>query len=113
MWKLPNADQAVVGRRKVTDYLLSSRHPEGRSKAAFFSGFGFRTTRWRAFAEALRSHGGNGTVTGLTESAYGARYNVDGAIETPDGRNPRVRTVWIIETGDDKPRLVTAHPLRR
>ena len=113
MKRLPSADEAVVDRRKITDYLLSGRHPDGRSKAAFFSGFGFRTTHWRAFAEALRAHGRNGTVTGLTESAYGARYNVDGAIETPDGRNPRVRTVWIIESGDDKPRLVTAHPLRR
>ena len=88
MKKLPNAAEAVVDRRKITDYLLSGRHPDGRSKAAFFSGFGFRTTRWRTFAEALRAHGRNGTVTGLTESAYGARYNVDGASRLPTGGIP-------------------------
>ena len=113
MKKLPYADGAVVNRRKITDYLLSGRHPDGRSKAAFFSGFGFRTTHWRTFAEALRAHGEDGTVTALTQTPYGVRYNVDGVIQTPDGRNPRVRTVWIVASGEDKPRLVTAHPLRR
>ena len=49
--KLPNADQAVVDRRKIMDYLLSSRHPDGRGVAAFFSGFGFRTTHWETFAK--------------------------------------------------------------
>ncbi|MCY4076129.1 MAG: hypothetical protein OXH04_11955 [Acidobacteria bacterium] len=44
--KLPNADQAVVDRRKIVDHLLSRRHPDGRNKAAFFFAFGFRTARW-------------------------------------------------------------------
>ena len=111
--KLPNADQAVVDRRKIVDYLLSRRHPDGRNKAAFFFAFGSRTARWERFAEALRTHGRNGTVTGRAESAYGVRYSVDGVVETPDGRNPRVRTVWVIASEGEEPRLVTAHPLRR
>jgi hypothetical protein len=37
---LPNAAHAVVGRGKVVDYLLSATHPEGRSKARFFSSHG-------------------------------------------------------------------------
>lgn len=52
-------------------------------------------------------------VVAIEESNYGARYLVDGIIETPDGRNPRIRTVWIIDSANDEPRLVTAHPLRR
>lgn len=111
--KLPNADHGVVDRRKIMDYLLSERHPDGRSKAEFFSSFGFSTMRWETFATALRVHGQRGTVTRLTESTYGVRYSVDGFIETPDGRNPRVRTVWIVASGNDEPRLVTAHPLRK
>ncbi|MDE0625371.1 MAG: hypothetical protein OXH99_03160 [Bryobacterales bacterium] len=95
------------------DYLLSGRHPDGRSKAEFFSSFGFGTMHWETFARALRTHGQSGTVTSLTESTYGVRYSVDGFIETPDGRNPRVRTVWIVASGKDEPRLVTAHPLRK
>jgi hypothetical protein len=30
-----------------------------------------------------------------------------------DGRNPLVRAVWFIETGEAIPRLVTAYPLER
>ena len=39
--KLPFAARARVDRRKVVDYLLSSFHPDGRSKARFFSGVRF------------------------------------------------------------------------
>ena len=36
-------------------------------------------------------------MTKVVESEYGTRYSVDGLLETPDSRNPYVRTVWIIE----------------
>lgn len=111
--KLPNADLATVDESKVVDYLLSTRHPDGRAKAAFFSAFGFRAQRWRAFARALRDHGASGEITEMSKSSYGARYSVDGLIETPDGRYPRIRTVWIIDNERGIPRLITAHPLRR
>ena len=110
--KLPNAARAIVDESKVVDYLLSVRHPDGRAKAAFFSAFGFRAQRWQAFARALRAQGGSGEVTGMSESGYGTRCSVDGVIETPDDRNPRIRTVWIIDS-EQAPRLVTAYPLRR
>jgi hypothetical protein len=35
---------------------------------------------------------------------------VSGALETPDGRNPLVRTVWFVGFDDLRPRLVTAYP---
>jgi len=49
----------------------------------------------------------------VVESRYGKRYSVDGVIETPDKRQPRpnLRTVWILETGSNAPRLITAHPI--
>ena len=111
--KLPGAGRTVVERKKAVGYLLSAEHPDGRSKANFFSGFGFRAERWEVFAEALRDHGINGDVTGITTSDHGTGYNVDGALQAPDGRRPRIRTAWIVENGRDTPRLVTAYPLRR
>ena len=113
MLKLPNAHQARIERAKVINYLLSTSHPDGQSKAAFFSRFGFEAGQWQSFAEALRDHGANNEITEMTVSSYGTRYSVDGIIETPDGRNPDVRTVWIIDTADSAPRLVTAYPLGR
>ena len=41
--QLPNAEQAVVDEVKIRTYLLSSEHPVGRFKAAFFRGLGFES----------------------------------------------------------------------
>lgn len=95
--KLPNADQAQVDREKITGYLLSGTHPDGSSKAAFFKRFGFRAGEWEVLAAALRKHSVSHAVVKTVESEHGVRYTVEGAIETPDGRNPRIRTVWVIE----------------
>lgn len=111
--KLPDADRAIVVESKVVRYLLSADHPDGRSKATFFADFGFCARQWSAFARALLDHGSSGDVTAVVRSGYGTRYNVDGHIKTPDGRNPRIRTVWITDSEHDAPRLITAHPLRK
>ena len=108
--KLPNADQAFVDREKVTEYLLSTSHPDGAGKAKFFGRFGFRIENWEILAESLRKHGVCHPVVKTVAFAYGTRYTVEGNIETPDGRNPSVRTVWIIEVGSVRPRLITAYP---
>ena len=95
------------------DYLLSSANPRGRTKADFFLNFGFSIDHWEDFAEALRLQAASHEVARVVETAYGPRYHVDGPIETSDGRNPRVRTVWQIDLGSDYPRFITAHPHRR
>lgn len=107
---LPDAERAQVDRAKVVDYLLSTSHPDGRSKAAFFGRFGFRSEAWRLLAAALRSVAVSNPVMSVVESPYGTRYVVDGALAAADGRTPMVRTVWIKEA-DAPPRLVTAYPL--
>jgi hypothetical protein len=39
--RLPNAEDAIVERDKVANYLLSGTHTRGRDKAHFFVSFGF------------------------------------------------------------------------
>ena len=109
--KLPSAELATVDASKVTEYLLSPTHPDGSSKAAFFMRFGFRIQSWEILAAALRAHGMAYAVVQQTQSRFGARYAVDGRITSPDGRNPRIRTVWLIEAGHTAPRLITAYPI--
>lgn len=111
MTKLPNAHLAVVEERKITEYLLSESHRFGASKARFFAAFGFEPVSWRAFADALRRQGQSGEVAATNETGFGPRYEVDGELEAPDGRRPRVRTVWQIDVGEVAPRLITAYPL--
>ena len=108
--RLPNARYAQIEKEKVTDYLLSTTNPSGRSKAEFFYRFGFRVDQWQNLADALRVQGTSHEVVRIVEISYGIKYVVDGSIATPDGRNPCVRTVWQIDRGRDYPRFITAYP---
>lgn len=108
---LPTASRAQVDKKKVAEYLLSSTHRGGRGKAAFFWRFGFSTEQWGGLADALIQHGQKNNVAEAVESRYGTTSTVEGPLETPDGRRPRLRTVWIVEAGASVPRLVTAYPL--
>jgi len=109
--KLPNAERALVEREKIIGYLLNPTHRYGASKARFFGAFGFRAEHWEIFAQALRQHGQNHDVTRVRETGFGPRYEIEGELHTPDGRHPRVRTVWQLDYGVAAPRLITAHPL--
>ncbi len=110
--KLPNHEQAMVPQRKITGYLLSPTHRDGRSKAAFFTRFGFSAASWEVLAEALRRHAADHNVMETEDTPFGTSYTIEGALVTPNGRAPRVRVVWFIETGETTPRFVTAYPLK-
>jgi|ERR1043166_565040 hypothetical protein len=109
--KLPNADQAVVEQKKIVDYWLNEAHPYGQSKARFFAEFGYGLEQWEMLAESLRVHGQTHEVTKVRETGFGPRYEVEGELNAPDGRRPRVRTVWQMDHGAVAPRLLTAYPL--
>ncbi len=108
--KLPNSELVLVEKDKIVNYLLCADHPDGGSKARFFQRFGFTIGEWPALVQALSRHGQENEVIIKVESSYGMRYTVEGLIEAPDGRKPRIRTVWIIEKEEKRPRLITAHP---
>ena len=111
--KLPNVDKAQVPKAKITGYLLSFTHEDGRSKAAFFVKFGFSASKWRALALALKEHAKDHAVVKVENSPFGTRYVIEGVIQTPDGQSPLLRSVWFIENENPTPRFVTAYPLRR
>ena len=108
--KLPNAHLAVVDQNKITAYLLNPAHPDNGGKAPFFLALGFRSDDWQALAAALRKLAGEIPVAKKMESPHGLKYILDGKIETPGGRSPTVRTIWIVDQGLEIPRLVTAYP---
>tara|TARA_Y100000294_G_scaffold155712_1_gene156157 strand:- start:501 stop:833 length:333 start_codon:yes stop_codon:yes gene_type:complete len=108
--KLPNADKVKVDKTKITEYLLNKSHPDGCSKASFFCQFGFTVENWEIFAQALYKHAQDNDVVKMIESEYGSRYSIEGKLETPDMRDPEVRSTWIIEKHSTVPRLITVHP---
>jgi hypothetical protein len=109
--KLPNPDKLVIERGKIADYLLNPAHRFGASKARFFTHFGFRVEAWEQLAQALREHGQKHDVTKTRETGFGPRYEVEGRLNCPNGRRPRVRSVWQLDEGAVAPRLLTAYPL--
>lgn len=109
--RLPNAHLAIVEREKIAGYLLNPAHPYGTSKARFFVAFGFAPGEWEALASALRTHGQAYEVARWRETDFGPRYDVEGEIAAPDGRRPRVCTIWQVDKGQIAPRLITAYPL--
>ena len=109
--KLPNAENALVEEAKLLGYLLNPDHPHGMHKARYLGRFGFNADNLEAVRSALLKHGRLYDVARMVQTGYGPRYAVEGILETPDRRNPYVRTVWQMDNGEVAPRLITAYPL--
>ncbi len=113
--KLPNPEGAVVEIEKVRDYLLSSTHPIGRLKAAFFMGLGYRAEDWGRLHKdllnaALVDAATPGRFTRQRFTRHGNKYEIRATLIGPAGRSAIVLTVWMVRHGEDFPRLITAFP---
>ena len=111
--RLPYGQNAEIPQAKLTEYLLSPTHRDGRHEAAFFTRFGFSMAAWQDLAATLRQHALDHEVTKEEDAPFGKRYVIEGIMQAPDGRAPMLRAVWFIERGSGTPRFVTAYPLRR
>jgi hypothetical protein len=109
--KLPNREQAYVPPPKLIDYLLSPSHPIGGSKARFFRSVGFDEANAALLEQTLIDIARSEDVTEVERKPHGTKYAVEGDLKTTSGGTRRVRTVWIIEAGQERPRFVTAYPL--
>ena len=69
--KPPHHEQATVPEQKIVAYLLSLTHEDGRSKALFFSSFGFAVARWEELADALKQHARANEVVEVENSDVG------------------------------------------
>jgi hypothetical protein len=108
--QLPNRTQAYIPPLKLTTYLLSEAHAVGKSKAKFFRALGFDETKIKELEQGLLAIAHTETVTEVVSSAHGTKYIIEGDLATPAGSLVKVRTVWIVEVGEEGPRFVTAYP---
>jgi len=102
----------LVSEAKVCDYLLNADHPVGKAKATYFSHFGFEADHHVTLLKALLAHPDENTVVEVRANAYGVSSIVECRLQTPDGRDPCIRSVWFLETGSTIQRLVTAYPAK-
>ena len=108
--KLPRNLEAIVPERKLTAYLLSETHPVGRTKTKYFKALGYSERHLVRLKEALIAVAATSDVTEIISTPFGTKYVLDGDLAAPTGIKARVRTVWILETGEDLPLFVSPYP---
>ena len=108
--RLPRADSAICDEAKVRDYLLSREHPIGRAKARFFESLGYTRREWPVLQAGLLALAATGDAVPGAASTFGQLYVVRGILRGPAKRAAPVATVWMVRSGADVPRFVTAYP---
>ena len=108
--RLPHADRAEIDAAKLKDYLLSTSHPLGRFKAAFFLSLGYEAEHWQRLAADLREQHLALEVTPVPAAPHGTKFVIRGSLRGPSGRDVQLVSVWILPEGADAPRFVTAYP---
>lgn len=107
---IPHSDSAFVPEDKLTGYLLNPAHPIGGPKARWFLARGFSGVQPERLEAVLLKLVRNSDDFTEEMTLYGTKHAVRGELECPDGGRPLMVTVWIVETGSTRPRLVTAYP---
>ena len=110
MSQLPRVANATLADAKITQYLLNPAHPTGAAKARFFVLFGFSPANWAELKKALLEHPLSNPVTDQRSRPFGELFEVSCALVTPDGRNPCIISIWLIEPPDPNPKFITAYP---
>jgi len=106
---LPDAASASIDDAKTRDYLLNPCNPQNRGKAGLFGAFGFTREGWRVLAASLLQHPMENEAVEVAPSVHGVKWVVRCSLRTPDGRNPCLTSVWIVDAGQERPRFVTAY----
>jgi hypothetical protein len=101
----------VVDLAKLIDYCLSATHPRGRHKARVFA------ASLRLYADqadllrvALLDAARTEEATPGDQDEFGHRHLVDFTMKGPSGE-ARIRSSWIVRTGEDFPRLTSCYVL--
>lgn len=110
--QLPNRENAYIQPIKLTGYLLSETHPVGKSKAKFFRELGFNESNLNILEQELLSLARFHEVADMVSTIHGTKYAIAGTINTPINRPVSILTVWIVDSGQENPRFITARPNR-
>src|SRR5688500_18549548 len=109
--KLPGGEHAIVDIAKLRDYCLNPDHPRGRHKARVFAAaLGLTADQADELQGALLLAATNKEATAGDSDEFGQRYVIDFTMTAPTG-SARVRSAWIVRTGEDVPRLLSCYVL--
>ena len=109
--RIPNAENAIIDIRKLKDYCLNPIHEVGEHKARIFeSAFSLGPEDFSILQTALLDAIKLNEAEIGKRDKFGQRYIVDFDFERKM-KVGRIRSVWIIDVGSYRPRLVTCYPL--
>ena len=108
--KLPNGELAVVDSAKLREYCLSPHHYRGRHKARVFASLDIYQDDSEVLREALLSAAREGEARPDEANQYGQRYVVDFEL-VRHGRTVNIRSLWIVRSEENVPRLTTCYVL--
>ena len=108
---LPNREKTYIPVSKLKDYLLSETHSVGKSKAKFLRSVGFNETNAHLLKQGLINIAHSQDIKEAVSSPHGIKYIIDGLLQTPAGGSIKMRTVWIIDRDQERPRFVTDYPI--
>ena len=109
--KLPNSEAAIVDLRKIRDYCLSEAHPRGKHKARLFElVLKMDSKDAEKLRDALLHVAGSAEASIGVADEYGVRYIIDFELEH-NRRTARIRSVWMVRSGEDVPRFLTCYML--
>jgi len=106
---IPNYELAYCEGPKLRDFILTPEHEDNQGRAVVFFALGYSKERWQDLADDLCSQLLPHIEAIEVPDIYGRRFIVEGPLEGPTG-TAIIRTVWLIDTGRDAPRLITAYP---
>jgi hypothetical protein len=104
---------AIIPPGKLQDYLLSTKHPDGRGKAEYLGRLGYSQDTAAELDADLREQILSLDAQPSRPSPYGQKYEILGPLTGPNGKNAWVRTIWIVLTSETAPRLVTLIPAEK
>src|SRR5688500_9534564 len=107
MGRMPNGERAIVDLRKLEDYCLSPLHVRGRHKARVFARRSASIARMPPGSDKRCSKPRARAKRSSRSKQVRKPLAIDTRL-TRIGRTAVVRSVWIIRSGEDIPRFVTA-----
>ena len=107
--KLPNGRQAIVDAEKLLEYVLNPKHPVGRHHAVLFERLlGITRANHEELRTALLDAAAEQDVQEGKSSSHGRKFEMRFEMSGPREAKT-VLAVWLIETGSDRPRLITCY----
>ena len=101
---------AIIPDEKLTRYLLVLREHDDKSK--FLAQAGFTLVNPEVLQEAIQRLAATYEAVREGENEYGEFYRVDGDMESAEGRNLSVVTIWLRWKSDGRFHFITLKPLR-